>query len=60
LLDEAIGIPLEVEDTEVDHGTAFDIEWQGKASHENMMAAFDYAYLLVTGSGSASRQSNAG
>jgi len=51
LLDEAIGIPLEVEDTEVDHGTAFDIEWQGKASHENMMAALDYAYLLVTGSG---------
>ena len=42
--------------TSVDHGTAFDIEWQGKASHENMMAAFDYAYLLVTGSVSTCSQ----
>jgi 4-hydroxythreonine-4-phosphate dehydrogenase len=38
--------------TSVDHGTAFDIAWQGTASHKNMLAAIDYAYLLVTGSGS--------
>ena len=36
--------------TSVDHGTAFDIAWQGKASHVKMLAAIDYAYLLVTGS----------
>ena len=39
--------------TSVDHGTAFDIAWQGTASHKNMLAAIDYAYLLVTGSGSS-------
>ena len=38
--------------TSVDHGTAFDIAWKGKASHQNMLAAIDYAYRLVTGSGS--------
>ncbi len=39
--------------TSVDHGTAFDIAWQGTASHKNMLAAIDYAYILVTGSGSS-------
>ena len=39
--------------TSVDHGTAFDIAWQGTASHKNMLAAIDYAYLLVTGSGTS-------
>ena len=36
--------------TSVDHGTAFDIAWQGIADHANMLAAIDYAYNLVTGS----------
>jgi 4-phospho-D-threonate 3-dehydrogenase / 4-phospho-D-erythronate 3-dehydrogenase len=36
--------------TSVDHGTAFDIAWQGVASHQNMLAAIEYAYNLVTGS----------
>ncbi|MDA1280694.1 MAG: 4-hydroxythreonine-4-phosphate dehydrogenase PdxA [Chloroflexi bacterium] len=36
--------------TSVDHGTAFDIAWQGRADHANMVAAIDYAYNLVTGS----------
>jgi 4-hydroxythreonine-4-phosphate dehydrogenase len=35
--------------TSVDHGTAFDIAWVGKADHTNMLAAIDYAYGLVTG-----------
>ncbi len=37
--------------TSVDHGTAFDIAWQGKADHANMLAAIDYAFRLTTGSG---------
>lgn len=36
--------------TSVDHGTAFDIAWQGRADHANMVAAIDYAYNLVAGS----------
>ncbi len=39
--------------TSVDHGTAFDIAWQGKADHRNMLAAIEYACKLVTGTGSA-------
>jgi 4-hydroxythreonine-4-phosphate dehydrogenase len=35
--------------TSVDHGTAFDIAWQGKADHANMVAAIDYAYRLTMG-----------
>jgi len=45
-----VGLPIIR--TSVDHGTAFDIAWQGKADHTNMVAAIDYAYKLATGSGS--------
>lgn len=44
-----VGLPIIR--TSVDHGTAFDIAWQGKADHANMLAAIDYAYQLATGSG---------
>jgi 4-hydroxythreonine-4-phosphate dehydrogenase len=46
-----VGLPIIR--TSVDHGTAFDIAWQGKADHANMVAAIDYAYRLATGSGGA-------
>lgn len=42
--------------TSVDHGTAFDIAWQGEADHMNMVAALDYAYNLATGSSSGSAE----
>jgi 4-hydroxythreonine-4-phosphate dehydrogenase len=35
--------------TSVDHGTAFDIAWQGIADHANMLAAIEYAFNLVAG-----------
>ena len=43
-----VGLPIIR--TSVDHGTAFDIAWQGEADHANMVAAIDYAYKLATGS----------
>jgi 4-hydroxythreonine-4-phosphate dehydrogenase len=43
-----VGLPIIR--TSVDHGTAFDIAWQGKADHANMVSAIDYAYNLATGS----------
>jgi 4-phospho-D-threonate 3-dehydrogenase / 4-phospho-D-erythronate 3-dehydrogenase len=42
-----VGLPIIR--TSVDHGTAFDIAWQGKADHANMVAAIDYAFALATG-----------
>jgi 4-hydroxythreonine-4-phosphate dehydrogenase len=33
--------------TSVDHGTAFDIAWKGKASHVNMRAAIAYARMMA-------------
>jgi len=33
--------------TSVDHGTAFDIAWQGKADHESLMHAFNLALRMV-------------
>jgi 4-hydroxythreonine-4-phosphate dehydrogenase len=44
-----VGLPIIR--TSVDHGTAFDIAWQGIADHANMIAAIDYAYKLATGTG---------
>jgi 4-hydroxythreonine-4-phosphate dehydrogenase len=32
--------------TSVDHGTAYDIAWQGKADHSSLMAAFDLALKM--------------
>lgn len=37
----SLGLPLRR--TSVDHGTAFDIAWTGKADHHNMLTAIDYA-----------------
>ena len=42
-----VGLPIIR--TSVDHGTAFDIAWQGKADHTNMVAAIDYAFRLALG-----------
>lgn len=41
-----LGLP--VVRTSVDHGTAFDIAWQGKASHESLVAAIEMASLMAT------------
>ena len=40
-----IGLPLVR--TSVDHGTAFDIAWQGKAFTGSLQAALDYAWKLL-------------
>lgn len=37
----SLGIPIRR--TSVDHGTAFDIAWSGRADHGNMLTAIDYA-----------------
>jgi 4-hydroxythreonine-4-phosphate dehydrogenase len=42
-----ITIGLPIIRTSVDHGTAFDIAWQGKASAASLMAAYDAAVRLV-------------
>ena len=39
-----VGLPIVR--TSVDHGTAFDIAWQGKAFTESLPAALDYAWKL--------------
>ncbi len=36
-----LGIPIRR--TSVDHGTAFDIAWSGRADHTNMLEAIAYA-----------------
>jgi 4-hydroxythreonine-4-phosphate dehydrogenase len=40
-----LGLP--VIRTSVDHGTAFDIAWQGKASHESLVAAIEMAAQMA-------------
>ena len=40
-----LGLPIQR--TSVDHGTAFDIAWQGRADHRNMLAAIAYAKRLA-------------
>jgi 4-hydroxythreonine-4-phosphate dehydrogenase len=47
-----LGLP--VVRTSVDHGTAFDIAWQGIATEESMIAAIRLAAQLVTGRDPAS------
>ena len=37
----------------VDHGTAFDIAWTGRADHRNMLAALAYARRMAEGSAGA-------
>ncbi|KPQ31044.1 4-hydroxythreonine-4-phosphate dehydrogenase PdxA [Halomonas sp. HL-93] len=43
----SLGLPLQR--TSVDHGTAFDIAWQGKADATNMGSAVAYARRLASG-----------
>jgi len=38
-----VSLGLPIRRTSVDHGTAFDIAWTGKADHGNMLHALDYA-----------------
>jgi len=54
--DETVNVTLglPIQRTSVDHGTAFDIAWSGKAKHVNMLAAIAYARRLV-GTSSAAR-----
>lgn len=40
-----LGLPIRR--TSVDHGTAFDIAWTGKADHTNMQAAIAYARMMA-------------
>ncbi|MFN8751933.1 MAG: 4-hydroxythreonine-4-phosphate dehydrogenase PdxA, partial [Betaproteobacteria bacterium] len=40
-----LGLPIRR--TSVDHGTAFDIAWTGKADHNNMNAAIAYARMMA-------------
>jgi 4-hydroxythreonine-4-phosphate dehydrogenase len=43
----ALGLPIIR--TSVDHGTAFDIAWQGKASITSFVRAVEFAARLVSG-----------
>ncbi|WP_280550400.1 4-hydroxythreonine-4-phosphate dehydrogenase PdxA [Halomonas sp. 11-S5] len=49
-----VSLGLPIQRTSVDHGTAFDIAWQGKADATNMGAAIAYARRLVAGRDEAS------
>ena len=40
-----VGLPIVR--TSVDHGTAFDIAWQGKAKYENLYCAINYAVQMA-------------
>ena len=42
-----VSLGLPIRRTSVDHGTAFDIAWQGKASAVNMRAAIAYARMMA-------------
>src|SRR5699024_7969825 len=43
-----ITLGLPIIRTSVDHGTAFDIAWQGKASPDAMLLAIDYAVRFAS------------
>jgi 4-phospho-D-threonate 3-dehydrogenase / 4-phospho-D-erythronate 3-dehydrogenase len=42
-----VSLGLPIRRTSVDHGTAFDIAWKGKADHTNMRAAVAYARMMA-------------
>ena len=42
-----VSLGLPIARTSVDHGTAFDIAWTGKADHTNMLAAMAYARRMA-------------
>ena len=44
-----VSLGLPIQRTSVDHGTAFDIAWQGRADATNLGSAIDYARRLVAG-----------
>ena len=44
-----VSLGLPISRTSVDHGTAFDIAWQGKADYVNMNAAISYARRMAAG-----------
>ncbi len=44
-----VSLGLPIYRTSVDHGTAFDIAWQGKADYVNLNAAIAYARLMAAG-----------
>ncbi|GHC36067.1 4-hydroxythreonine-4-phosphate dehydrogenase PdxA [Aidingimonas halophila] len=46
-----VSLGLPIQRTSVDHGTAFDIAWQGRADATNMRAAIDHAWRLVRNHG---------
>ncbi len=52
--DETVNVTLglPIQRTSVDHGTAFDVAWTGKAKHVNMLSAIAYARRLI-GAGQA-------
>ncbi|MFY0988841.1 4-hydroxythreonine-4-phosphate dehydrogenase PdxA [Halomonas sp. C05BenzN] len=45
-----VSLGLPIQRTSVDHGTAFDIAWQGRADATNLGSAIDYARRLAAGS----------
>ncbi|MEM6366597.1 MAG: 4-hydroxythreonine-4-phosphate dehydrogenase PdxA [Planctomycetota bacterium] len=47
--DDAVNVTLglPIVRTSVDHGTAMDLAWQGKASHSSLIAAIDMAVSMV-------------
>lgn len=44
-----VSLGLPIYRTSVDHGTAFDIAWQGKADYVNLNAAISYARRMAAG-----------
>jgi 4-hydroxythreonine-4-phosphate dehydrogenase len=42
-----VSLGLPIRRTSVDHGTAFDIAWTGKANHANMKSAIAYARMMA-------------
>jgi len=44
-----VSLGLPISRTSVDHGTAFDIAWQGKADYVNLNAAIAYARRMAAG-----------
>jgi 4-hydroxythreonine-4-phosphate dehydrogenase len=52
-----LGLP--VIRTSVDHGTAFDIAWQGKASHESLVAAIEMAAAMAVRKASGKKSGKA-
>jgi 4-hydroxythreonine-4-phosphate dehydrogenase len=48
-----VSLGLPIRRTSVDHGTAFDIAWQGRAKHVNLRAAIAYARRMANADAAA-------